>query len=102
MKKRELKNESERFGVTPELTREYKDKLSKMINCKTVWTKDGVNDGEFERFYALIDELFPTLSARAKRLTFGGGCFFYVIEGKSAKRNILLMSHHDVVEGGEG
>ena len=102
MKKRELKSESCRLGVTPERAREYKDKLSKMISCKTVWTKDGENAGEFERFYSVIDELFPTLTSMAKRLTFGGGCFFYVIEGKDAKRNILLMSHHDVVDGGDG
>ena len=32
-------------------------------------------------------------------MTFGGGCFVYLIEGKHAKKNIMLMSHHDVVEG---
>ena len=102
MKKRELKSESERRGVAPEKNNEYASKLSKMINCKTVWTREGENAAEFEKFYKVVEELFPNVAARAKRLTFGGGCFFYVIEGKNAERNILLMSHHDVVDGGEG
>ena len=90
-----------RKGVSPEINTQYVQKLSRMVECKTVWTHDGKNDTEFEKFYAVIDELFPHLAAKAKKLTFGGGCFVYVIEGKNAKRNIMLMSHHDVVEGSE-
>ena len=89
----------ERKGVAPEINREYVRKLSRMVECKTVWTHAGENEGEFRRFYAVVEELFPNLAAKAKKLTFGGGCFFYVIEGKHAGKNILLMSHHDVVEG---
>ena len=92
---------NERRGVAPEVNREYVQKLSQMVDCKTVWTHDGRYDAEFQKFYAVIGELFPNLAARAKKLTFGGGCFFYVIEGKNATKNILLMSHHDVVEGSE-
>ena len=99
MKKYILKNESERKGVAPEKCSEYIEKLTKMINCKTVWTRDGENKAEFDRFYKTVEELFPTLAAKAKRLTFGDGCFFYIIEGREAKKNILLMSHHDVVDG---
>ena len=102
MSKINLKSEAERLGVSKEKNTEYAAKLSKMINCKTVWTLKGDNNDEFARFYALLDELFPRLTERAKRLTFGGGCFVYIIEGKDAKRNVMLMSHHDVVEGGEG
>ena len=89
----------ERKGVSPEQNREYAEKLSRMINCKTVWTHEGTYDAEFRRFYAVIDELFPNLAAKAEKLTFGGGCFFYRIPGRNAKKNILLMSHHDVVDG---
>ena len=92
---------NERRGVAPEVNAEYVTKLSKMVDCKTVWTHDGRYEAEFRKFYAVIEELFPNLAARAKKLTFGGGCFFYVIEGKNATKNILLMSHHDVVEGSE-
>lgn len=89
----------QRKGVSPETNAAYAEKLSQMINCKTVWTHDGENIEEFQRFYAVLEKQFPNLTARAKKLTFGGGCFFYVIEGKNARKNILLMSHHDVVEG---
>ena len=102
MKKYVLKTEAERLGVSLEKNREYVSKLSKMLSCKTVWTPDGENEKEFERFYLLLDELFPLLTERAKRLRFGGGCFVYIIEGKNAKKNLLLMSHHDVVDGGAG
>lgn len=99
-----MKNENAgaRKSVAPETCAEYVEKLSQMIGCKTVWTRTGENQGEFDRFYAIVEALFPNLSQKAKRLTFGGGCFFYVIEGKEAKQNLLLMSHHDVVDGGDG
>ena len=90
---------NERKNVAVDALPGYVAKLSRMVNCKTVWTHDGRNEAEFQKFYAELAELFPNLTARAKRLTFGGGCFFYVIEGKNATKNILLMSHHDVVEG---
>ena len=91
-----------RKAAAPEINGEYVKKLSQMIGCKTVWTRTGENQAEFDRFYAVLETLFPNLSQKAKKLTFGGGCFFYVIEGKGAKQNILLMSHHDVVDGGDG
>lgn len=102
MKKPMLKSEAERRGVSAEQNREYVAKLSRMIDCKTVWTREGTNRAEYERFYRTLEELFPHLTVHAKKLTFGDGCFFYVIEGQNAKKNILLMSHHDVVAGGDG
>ena len=96
-----LKPQSERKGVSPEVNAGYAAKLARIIGCKTVWTHDGEYDAEFQRFYAVIDELFPNLVAKAKKLTFGGGCFVYVVEGKNATKNIMLMSHHDVVDGSE-
>ena len=102
MKKHTLGNIADRKSVSDEKCKEYVAKLSKMIDCKTVWTADDKNKSEFERFYKVVKESFPNLAKRAKRLEFGGGCFFYVVEGKSPTKNILLMSHHDVVDGGEG
>lgn len=93
--------ENKRKCVSSEVNADYVAKLSRMVNCKTVWTHDGRYTVEFQRFYAALDELFPNLTAKAKKLTFGEGCFFYVIEGRNAVKNILLMSHHDVVEGSE-
>lgn len=101
MAKAILKTESERLRVSPERNKEYVEILSRMINCKTVWTHENENEAEYKKLYAVIDEAFPNLTAKAKRLTFGGGCFVYVIEGKNAKKNIMLMSHHDVVEGSD-
>lgn len=102
MKPVALQPEENRRGVSPEKTREYVEKLSKLLSCKTVWTREGKNQGEFQRFYDLLPQLFPHLTARAERLTFGGGCFFYRIPGRDSAKNLLLMSHHDVVDGGEG
>lgn len=97
----EKKAQAARKGVSPEANAGYAKKLARMIACKTVWTHDGENNAEFQKFYGVIDELFPNIAAKAEKLTFGGGCFVYVIEGKSAKKNIMLMSHHDVVDGDE-
>ena len=101
MKKRVLKSESCRKGVSEAVCAEYAQKLSRMINAKTVWTKDGENRAEFEKFYSELDLLFPNIAQKAKKLVFGDGCFFYVVEGKNANKNLLLMSHHDVVEGSD-
>ena len=90
---------TKRKGASPEMNAAYAEKLSRMIGCKTVWTADGANEAEFQRFYGVIEELFPHVADKAKKLTFGGGCFVYVLEGKNATKNIMLMSHHDVVEG---
>lgn len=70
-----------------------------MIDYKTVFTRDFVNQPEYDRFYDVIEKSFPTLASKSKRLIFDSGCFVYVIEGKNAKKNVMLMSHHDVVDG---
>ena len=91
---------AQRKNVSPEVNAGYAEKLSQMIACKTVWTHEGTYSAEFQKFYSRLEELFPHLTAKAEKLTFGGGCFVYVLRGRDAKRNILLMSHHDVVDGG--
>ncbi len=102
MKKHPLQPESARKNAAPAANAAYAAALKRMVDCKTVWTKDGENRAEYEKFYRVVAENFPTLHAKAQRLTFGDGCFFYIIRGKNAVQNILLMSHHDVVDGGEG
>lgn len=101
MKKSVLNSEEKRKNVSPEKNREYTAILKKMTDCKTVFSRDGKNAGEFEKFYACIEESFPNLTSKAQRLTFGSGCFVYVIKGRNATKNIMLMSHHDVVDGDE-
>ncbi|MBQ8210583.1 MAG: M20/M25/M40 family metallo-hydrolase [Clostridia bacterium] len=92
-------SETDRKNVSPEKTKEYTAKLKKMIDCKTVFTRDFANKDSFDKFYSVVEECFPLLCAKAERLTFGSGCFVYVVKGKNAKKNIMLMSHHDVVDG---
>ncbi|MGN1347628.1 MAG: M20/M25/M40 family metallo-hydrolase [Acutalibacteraceae bacterium] len=101
MKKRTLAPEENRKNVSAKVLESYTDTLSEMINCKTVFTHDDKNRAEFDKFYKIIEERFPVLTEKAERLTFGGGCFVYIIRGKNAQKNIMLMSHHDVVDGGE-
>ncbi len=99
MKKRILKSEENRKNVSSEQYSKYAETLKKMVDCKTVFTRDGENSGEYKKFNAVIEECFPNLTAKAEKLVFGSGCFVYVIKGKNAKKNIMLMSHHDVVDG---
>jgi len=102
MKRRPLSSEAARKNVSDGKNALYATTLKQLVDCKTLWTKDGKHAAEFQRFYETVAHAFPLLHGRAKRLTFGDGCFFYVIEGPSSHKNILLMSHHDVVDGGDG
>ena len=101
MKKRVLAPEENRKNVSAKLLESYADTLSQMINCKTVFTHNNENQSEFDKFYKILEERFPVLTEKAERLTFGSGCFVYIIRGNNAKKNIMLMSHHDVVDGGK-
>lgn len=101
MKKVVLKTLDDRKRVSEEKNAEYIKTLKRMIDCKTVWTYDNENASEYENFYRVLEEEFPNIVKNAEKLTFGGGCFVYVIKGKNAKKNIMLMSHHDVVEGSD-
>lgn len=99
---RVLKSIDERKNVTKEKTHEYVDKLIKMINCKTVFVSDGGNDKEFDKFYRVVEDNFLLVHKCARKLMFGSGCFVYVLEGNNAKRNVMLMSHHDIVDATNG
>lgn len=98
---RQLKSEAERKNVNSEKLNAYAHTLEQMINCKTVYYADNRNQAEYEKFYCVINENFPLINEKADHLTFGGGCFVYIIHGKDAKKNVMLMSHHDVVDGSE-
>ena len=75
----------------------YANQLQKMIRCKTVSVKDSYDDAEFAKLRNVMEELFPTVHKQAKKMTFSDDCWMYCIEGKDKSRNIMLMSHHDVV-----
>lgn len=99
MRKQILPGEEKRKNMTPENIENYIKTLKHMVDCKTVFTSEFRNQAAYDEFYQVLEREFPQLHARAKRLTFGSGCFVYVIEGKNAKKNVMLMSHHDVVDG---
>ena len=89
MKKRKLLPETARQNVTEAQNAAYAATLKQMVDCKTVWTDNNDNKDAYEQFYQVVADSFPTLHSKAKRLTFGAGCFFYVIEGPNAAKNVL-------------
>ena len=99
MKKRISGSQENRKNVSPEIYNKYAQTLKKMVDCKTVFKRDGENNSEYQKFYSVIEESFPNITKNAQKLVFGSGCFVYVIKGRNATKNIMLMSHHDVVEG---
>ena len=76
----------------------YVTRLQKMIQCKTVSVKDSYDDTEFAKLRDVMKELFPELHSVAEKMTFSDDCWIYKIKGKDENRNIMLMSHHDVVD----
>ena len=75
----------------------YCKRLSKMIVCETVSRKDTFEPEEFIKLRKVIKELFPTVSKQAEIKYFSDDCYFYKLSGTDDKRNVMLMSHHDVV-----
>ena len=75
----------------------YGKTFSRMLRCATVSVKDSYDDTEFAKLRSVVEEDFPLLHAKAERMIFGSDCWMYKIPGKDTSRNILLMSHHDVV-----
>ena len=66
MSKTTLGKESERKNASSDTLKIYIDKLKKMIDCKTVFTRDGENRAEYGKL--IIKNLADTLSA-----LYGGG-----------------------------
>ena len=81
----------ERYGMT----------FSRMLQCATVSVKDSYDDTEFAKLRAVVEEDFPLLHEKAERKLLSDDCWLYKLPGKDPSRNILLMSHHDVVPAAE-
>lgn len=88
-------------GAMPEAADEdlkkYAETLQKMIQCRTVSVKDAYDDTEFAKQRTVVRRAFPLLHEKAQHMIFSQDCWMYKIPGKDKSRNILLMSHHDVV-----
>ncbi len=83
---------------TDEEAMSYALRLQKMIKCKTVSVKESYDDTEFAKLRNVMEELFPRLHERCEKIIFSDDCWIYKLSGKDSSRNIMLMSHHDVVE----
>lgn len=92
------KLEQEPFSVNKDAAMAYAQRLQKMIKCKTVSEKDSYDDTEFAKLRDTMKELFPLVHEKSEKMTFSNDCWIYKISGKDSTRNIMLMSHHDVVE----
>ena len=88
--------EKERKNVDEKSLDKYVNKLSEMLKCKTVYTDDKKYENEFVKFRNVLNKEFPLIHKNAELKMFDG-CLVYKISGKNAAKNILLMSHHDVV-----
>lgn len=79
----------------------YAQQFQKLIACATVSVKGSHDDTEFAKFRALLEEEFPLIHKNCEKMLFGDGCLMYRLKGNDESRNILLMSHHDVVAATE-
>ncbi len=87
--------------AAPEVLDQYGRTLGEMLQCKTVSVKDAYDDTEFAKLRQVVQTRFPLLHAKAERHIFSQDCWVYKIPGLDTGRNILLMSHHDVVAAEE-
>lgn len=76
---------------------EYADKLSKMIQCKTVSSINQTDLSEFDKLHKVFEEIFPNIHKKCEKVDLDGN-LLYKWTGKSSDNPILLMSHQDVVE----
>ena len=83
--------------TSEEQAMQYAKDLSKMITCATISKKNSYDDTEFAKLRCVVEELFPLVHSRCEKMTFGEDCWVYRLPGEDPSRNIMLMSHHDVV-----
>ena len=83
---------------TKEEQTQYANKLGEMIRCETVSEKDKYDDTEFKKLRETVEKLFPLVHKKCERIIFSDDCWIYKLKGKDEKRNIMVLSHHDVFE----
>lgn len=76
----------------------YAERLAKMIRCRTVSRKDSFEPAEFLKLREVLRELFPLMAEKAELTILGDDAYLYKLKGRDESRNIMVMSHHDVVE----
>ena len=77
--------------------------LARMVRVKTVSSREkaSVDEAEFERFRALLCELYPLVTQTCPRERIGPSGILYHWKGKSAEAPTALMAHYDVVPPGD-
>ncbi len=75
----------------------YIPRLRKIVECETISVKDSFTPDEFMKLREVMKELFPLTHEKAEIMYFSEDCWIYKIPGKDTSRNIMVMSHHDVV-----
>lgn len=76
----------------------YVERLAEVIRCKTVSKKDGFEAAEFLKLREVIKKLFPLMTEKAELRILGDDAYLYKIKGRDESRNVMVMSHHDVVD----
>ena len=77
----------------------YGQKLSQMVRCETISSRDAMDLTKFEHFHSVLAELFPNVHAHCEKHVFDGSLLFRWA-GRGEADPIILMSHQDVVEAG--
>ena len=77
----------------------YGERLSRMIRCETISSREKADLQKFEQFHSLLAELFPHVHESCEKHVFDGS-LLYRWAGKNEADPIILMSHQDVVEAG--
>lgn len=77
--------------------------LAEMVKCKTISHRDRAleDDGEFERFIALLPGMFPTIYEKCSYERVSDRAILYKMKGKSSDSPTVLTAHFDVVEAEE-
>ena len=77
----------------------YGEKLSRMVRCETISSRDHMDLTKFEKFHSVLADLFPGVHASCEKHVFDGSLLFKWA-GRGVADPIILMSHQDVVEAG--
>ena len=77
----------------------YGERLSRMVRCETISSRECQDLKKFENFHSLLAELFPQVHESCERHVFDGS-LLYRWAGRGEADPIILMSHQDVVEAG--
>lgn len=75
----------------------YAEKLSKMIRCETISSRESLDEEKFFYFHQVLKELYPRVHEACEVHEFGGN-LLYRYPGKGNVAPIMFMSHQDVVE----